>query len=186
MSWKRFGKALWFSIRMVVPIVCTLQAIIGGIIEYCLNKSFYTYIFEKNFRWILCLVLLFVAIVIMYFVALQKKYPDFVMKEAVNVLPEKRLYFFKANDNIERDSVIEIRKKLETRKHGNIAYAIAFVDRYDDNNPNLMIAQHVALYKDGTYVNKIPIYDIEIKNAKNYYYRPYLSHNEFRRIGLER
>ncbi len=174
---KRYMLAFISAIKLVIPIASLLQSFTGGIIEYIENESFYAFVGKRAWLWISIVVIITLAIMIVFFYSLKRKYPGKDLKELLDACGNW-IYFFPTDKTLERDSVVEIRKRIG--KHGDEPYAIAFIDRIDDNEKSTMLFQHIAIYdrENKKYVCEKPKNRICGKDAKSYYYRPYISKQE--------
>lgn len=109
-----------------------------------------------------------------------KRYPCNRMKK-ISHSEDNMLYGFKFNGRLERDSVVEIRRKKNRNHLGSDPYALAVVDTADDTDKNYMIFRHLLLYEKGQYVDNPPPM-IDKKDYGKYYYRHFFSSSEYDRL----
>ena len=179
---KRWWQAFWNSLKHVIPVATSIEAVAGGVIEFKTHKSFYAFVGEHDWLWISIIACIVIAILGVFYYSLRKKYPGKDLKELRNIF-NNWIYFFSTDSTLERDSVVEIRKRIG--RHGDEPFALAFVDRVDDHEKSTMLLQHIAIY-DSTcnkYIKKEPQREITNKKiTKDYYYRSYISRNEIEEI----
>ena len=179
---KRWWQAFWNSLKHVIPVATSIEAVAGGVIECKTHKSFYALVGEHDRFWFFIIAWVVIAILGVFYYSLRKKYPGKNLKELRNIF-DNWIYFFSTDSTLERDSVVEIRKRIG--RHGDEPFALAFVDRVDDHEKSTMLLQHIAIY-DSTcnkYIKKEPQREITNKKiTKDYYYRSYISRNEIEEI----
>ena len=171
---KRWLRALFSALKLIIPRASAIQVVAGGFIEHFEKKSFYAFVGERDWRWISIVIVLIIAIIAAFIYSLRTRYPDNHLKELCNIY-NNWIYCFPADSSLERDSVVEIRKRIG--KHYDMPFALASVDRVNDYEKSSMLFLHLAIYdtEQNKYVLKEPKCEITNERVmKNYYYRPYI------------
>ena len=168
--WKSIGRSFWKTFT----ISCTVITVLTGFISIDEPKTFFQYCAEKPIASLISIVIIVLLWAILFCYYEQNVYPNRQLCDFVFVDKEKSLYIFKADKNIERDSVVEIRRKRW--KNVSEEYALAFVDGYDEGKKHMVI-QHIACYNknNNTYDKSKQPESINKKEYKKIFYRPYIT-----------
>ncbi len=170
---------LWDSLKDayvgVITTITLIQTIGAGIVEGIVKEPFYTFFVQTPWFWITaCVILLLVFIGVFSYSFFWKNNTDLV--ELQNNRGNWNYYFHANGSVVDDESFVEIRVN-HSDQCGSDLYAIAHVDRIDDKHKFKMVFNHVALYDSETnkLVRKNPETELCNKDAKKYFYRPYIS-----------